>query len=94
MRYTVSWLNGQYDCVILHSFMDSVIACAAMIDKALGRLPRDLLNREFCIDNLLVQIHFIIEMIRWTGLAPWGLKSPFLGGLTSTSLSILDVYGV
>ena len=22
-------------------------------------------------DNLLVRIHFIIEMIRWTGLAPW-----------------------
>ena len=25
--------------------------------------------REFCIDNLLVRIHFIIVMIRWTGLA-------------------------
>ena len=23
------------------------------------------------IDNLLVRIHFIIEMIWWTGLAPW-----------------------
>ena len=28
-------------------------------------------EREFFIDNLLVQIHFIIVMIRWTGLAPW-----------------------
>ena len=28
-------------------------------------------KREFFIDNLLVQIHFIIVMIRWTGLAPW-----------------------
>jgi len=27
--------------------------------------------REFFIDNLLVRIHFIIEMIWWTGLAPW-----------------------
>jgi len=26
---------------------------------------------EFFIDNLLVRIHFIIVMIRWTGLAPW-----------------------
>ena len=26
--------------------------------------------REFFIDNLLVRIHFIIEMIWWTGLAP------------------------
>jgi len=27
----------------------------------------------FFIDNLLVRIHFIIEMIWWTGLAPWSL---------------------
>jgi len=27
-------------------------------------------QREFFIDNLLVRIHFIIVMIRWTGLAP------------------------
>ena len=26
---------------------------------------------EFYIDNLLVRIHFIIEMIWWTGLVPW-----------------------
>ena len=25
-------------------------------------------EREFCIDNLLVRIHLIIEMIWWTGL--------------------------
>ena len=37
-------------------------------------------HREFCIDNLLVRIHFIIVMIRWTGLAPF----PFPGSLTST----------
>ena len=28
------------------------------------------LEREFFIDILLVRIHFIIVMIRWTGLAP------------------------
>jgi len=28
-------------------------------------------QREFFIDNLLVRIHFIIEMIWWTGLSPW-----------------------
>jgi len=27
-------------------------------------------RREFFIDNLLVRIHRIIVMIRWTGLAP------------------------
>ena len=33
-------------------------------------LPKE---RQFFIDNLLVRIHFIIEMIKWTGLAPWEL---------------------
>jgi len=28
-------------------------------------------EREFCIDNLLVRIHYIIVMFRWTDLAPW-----------------------
>ena len=28
-------------------------------------------EREFFIENLMVRIHFIIVMIRWTGLAPW-----------------------
>ena len=28
-------------------------------------------ERECFIDNLLVRVHFIILMIRWTGLAPW-----------------------
>ena len=29
-----------------------------------------LLGELFSLDNLLVRVHFIIEMIRWTGLAP------------------------
>jgi len=44
------------------------------------------LAREFFIDNLLVRIHFIIVMIRWTGLAPWEFEFPFPGSLTSTLL--------
>ena len=43
-------------------------------------------EREFFIDNLLVRIQFIIVMIRWTGLAPWGFEFPFPGSLTSTFL--------
>ena len=31
----------------------------------------------------LVRIHFIIVMIRWSGLAPWELEFPFPGSLTS-----------
>ena len=34
----------------------------------------------------LVRIHFIIVMIRWTGLAPWEFEFPFPGSLTSTFL--------
>jgi len=33
-------------------------------------------EREFFVDNLLVRIHFIIGMIRWTGLAPWDRVQP------------------
>ena len=39
--------------------------------------------REFFIDNLLVRIHFIIELSWWTGLAPWEFEFPFPGSLTS-----------
>jgi len=43
-------------------------------------------EREFFIDNLLVRIHFIIVMIRWTGLAPCEFEFHFPGSLTSTFL--------
>ena len=36
-------------------------------------------EREFFIDNLLVQIHSTIEMICWTSLAPWEFEFPFQG---------------
>ena len=42
-------------------------------------------EREFFIDNLLVRIRFIIEMIWWTGLAPWEFEFPFSGSLRVTS---------
>ena len=31
-------------------------------------------------------MHFIIVMIRWTGLAPWEFEFPFRGSLASTFL--------
>jgi len=43
-------------------------------------------EREFFIDNLLVRIHYIIVIIKWTGLAPWEFEFPFPGSLTSTFL--------
>jgi len=44
--------------------------------------PRE---REFFIDNLLVRIHTIIEIIWWTGLAPWEIEFPFPGTCSLTS---------
>ena len=38
-------------------------------------------EREFFIHNLLVRTHFIVVMIRWTGLAPWEFEFPFPGAL-------------
>ena len=37
---------------------------------------------DFFIDNLLVRIHYILEMIWWTGLAPWEFECPFPGSIT------------
>ena len=45
-------------------------------------------EREFFVDNLLVRIHFIIVMIRRTGLAPWEFEKPFPVTLTSTVLPV------
>ena len=46
-------------------------------------------ERELFIDNLLVRIHVIIEMIWWTGLAPWEFEFQFPGSLTSTFLGLV-----
>ena len=43
-------------------------------------------ERELFIDNLLVPIHFITVMIRWTSLATWEFEFPFSNILTSTLL--------
>ena len=43
-------------------------------------------GREFFTDNLLVRVHFIIVMIRWTGLAPWEFEFPFPGSLRLDSM--------
>ena len=48
-----------------------------------GRGDGTVREREFFIDNLLVRIHFIIEMIWWTGLVPWEFEFPFPGSRTS-----------
>ena len=56
-----------------------------------GRDPLLLGESEFFIDNLLVRIHYITVMIRWTGLALWELGFPFSGSLTSTFVCVPEV---
>ena len=51
-----------------------------------ARNKSEAIEREFFIDNLLVRIHFIIVIVRWTGLAPWKFEFPFPGSLTPTFL--------
>ena len=43
-------------------------------------------DKEFFIDNLLIRIHFMIEMIWWTSLAQWELEFPFPDSLIYTFL--------
>ena len=47
-------------------------------------------EREMFIDNLLVRIHFIIVVMRWTGPAPWELEFTFPGSLAFTFLVLLN----
>ena len=46
--------------------------------------------RDVFMDNLLVRIHLVIVMIRWTGLAPWEFEFPFSGSLTFTFLKLQE----
>jgi len=50
--------------------MSEVPLYASMLSDRRIWAARDGAEREFFIDNLLVRIHFIIVMIKWTGLAP------------------------
>ena len=43
-------------------------------------------EKEFFIDTPLVRLHFIIEVIWWSGLAPWEFRFPLPGSLISTFL--------
>ena len=45
-------------------------------------------EKEFFIDNLLVPIHFIIAMIRWTGRAPREFEFPVPGSLISSLMAL------
>jgi len=48
------------------------------------RLKQARRKREVLIDSLLVRMHLIIEMIWWTGLAPWECELSLPGSLIPT----------
>ena len=58
-----------------------------LVPYSRGGASKTIAEREFFIDNLLVPIHFIIEMIWWTGLPPWKFVLPFPCSLTSNFLA-------
>ena len=37
-------------------------------------------------------MHFIIVVLRWTGLAPWEFEFPFPGGLTSIDSLLVRIH--
>ena len=45
-----------------------------------------LTERDLFYDNILIRIHFIIDIIWWSGLVSWDFEFFFLGSLTSTFL--------
>ena len=49
-------------------------------------------ERKFFIDNPLVRIHYVIEMIWWTGLAAWQSDSLIQVALYLPSKSYLELY--
>jgi len=71
-------------CTELQEVVSKQRGNISTIDAELGGTKVRLPEREFFIDNLLVRIHLIILMIRWTGLAPWEFGFTFPGSLTST----------
>ena len=56
-----------------------------LLQRPRQRLHRE---RESFIDNLLVRIHFIIVMIRWTSLVPWEFEFPRLHSPTVSASHI------
>jgi len=66
---------------LLRSLADSSLKVPS---SSCSTVPSACRERAFFIDNLLVRIHFIIVMVRWTGLAPWEFEFPSPGSLTST----------
>ena len=64
------------------------------LDAVEPRRDRPCRESEFFIDTVLVRIHCIIVMIRWTGLALWEFEFPFPGSLTSTFLNDEPADGV
>jgi hypothetical protein len=58
---------------VLHASLSTSVR--PLFEKEFVRILVEI-EKEFFFDNLLVRIHFIIVIIRWTGLAPWQFEFP------------------
>jgi len=77
----VNTMEGGLIPLMIHQQSALFLCVERGCSQILMRACRDAkvaLKLSFFIDNLLVRIHFIIVMIRWTGLAP---TKPFRSGI-------------
>ena len=84
--FDVGWIKKAADVVLSDEWAKTEVGTDMNACSECGGTGRIQVERDFFIDNLLVRIHFIIVVIRWTGLAPWEFEFPFPGSLTSTFL--------
>jgi len=58
---------------------DELLQLAGLVASTAKRKHDSRLGTKLVHCTLLVRVHFIIEMIWWTGLAPWEFEFPFPG---------------
>ena len=86
----VEGLGSRVECLLFRVKGSGIqVECVALTKTRFGTT----MEREFFIKDLLLRIHFIIVMIRWTGLAPWEFEFPFPGSLTSTYQCMIVLAG-
>ena len=75
---------------IRKAFNQHILSLDWMDEGTKGKAVEKLEMMEFHVraPSTLVRIHFIIVMLRWTGLAPWEFEFPCPGSLTSTFLQV------
>jgi len=69
-------MSLKYEPSSWHRYVEMVVRLPLALADFDDAMQVRLGEREFFIDNLPVRIHFIIAMIKRTGLAPWESFTP------------------